>query len=68
MDRRLSVAVEDSPHGVEAAASACLFVLAVPHGLTDSLDLSAADMTLGSLSEMQLSDAIGMAAQRSGLN
>jgi beta-phosphoglucomutase-like phosphatase (HAD superfamily) len=62
----LSVAVEDSPHGVQAAVSAGLFVLAVPHGLTSTLDFSAADVKLHGLSEMKLGDAVAIAVQRSG--
>jgi len=65
-DPHLSVAVEDSPHGVRAATSAGLFVLAVPHGLTSALDLSAADVTLGSLLEMGLADALARAVRRPG--
>ena len=61
----LSVAVEDSPHGVEAAVSAGLFVVAVPHGLTSTLDFSEADLVLQRLDEMKLIDAVATAAQRS---
>jgi HAD superfamily hydrolase (TIGR01509 family) len=67
-DPHLSVAVEDSPHGVQAAATAGLFVLAVPHGLTSALDLSAADVILRSLQEMALGDALGRAAGRTRVN
>lgn len=63
---RLSVAVEDSPHGVHAAVAAGLFVVAVPHGLTSALDLSGANVRLQALSQMKLSDAVATAAQRSG--
>ena len=41
-DPSQSVAVEDSEHGVNAAAAAGLFVVAVPHRLTTHMDLSAA--------------------------
>lgn len=63
---RLSVAVEDSPHGVQAGVTAGLFVVAVPHGLTRSLDLSAANVRLRTLSEMKLNVAIATALQQSG--
>jgi HAD superfamily hydrolase (TIGR01509 family) len=64
----LSVAVEDSPHGVASARAAGLYVIAVPHDLTADLDLSAADMVVGSLVAVALSDALGRAAARSGLD
>lgn len=63
---RLSVAVEDSPHGIRAAVAAGLFVVAVPHGLTGTLDLSAANVRLQALSQMKLSEAVATAVQRSG--
>lgn len=63
-DPRRSVAVEDSPHGIRAAASAGLYVVAVPHGLTRALDLSAADVALDSLDEMRLFEAVELARCR----
>jgi HAD superfamily hydrolase (TIGR01509 family) len=59
-----SVAVEDSPHGVVAALSAGLFVVAVPHGLTSNLDLSAGHVLLHSLNEMKLREAVTHALHR----
>jgi HAD superfamily hydrolase (TIGR01509 family) len=56
-----SVAVEDSPHGVAAAVAAGLFTVAVPHGLTSDLDLSAADLVVASLDDLSLADAMGRA-------
>jgi HAD superfamily hydrolase (TIGR01509 family) len=53
-----SIAVEDSPHGVAAAKDAGLFVIATPHGLTSSLDLSRADVVADSLDELSLSDVV----------
>ena len=61
---RCSVAVEDSPHGVVAAVAAGLFTVAVPHGLTSDLDLSAADLVTGSLDDLSLSDALERAARQ----
>jgi len=63
-DPRSSVAVEDSPHGVASAAAAGLFTVAVPHGLTDQLDLSAADVVVPALGDLSLAAAIGQAAIR----
>ena len=59
-----SVAVEDSPHGVVAAVGAGLFTIAVPHGLTAGLDLSAADLVVESLLEVSLPEALARAAAR----
>jgi HAD superfamily hydrolase (TIGR01509 family) len=57
----LSVAVEDSPHGVTAAVAAGLYTVAVPHPLTETLDLSAADLIAGSLVDLTLADALATA-------
>jgi HAD superfamily hydrolase (TIGR01509 family) len=65
-DPSYSVAVEDSPHGVSAARSAGLFTIAVPHSLTISLDLSAADLVVDSLERIPLSEALQRAAGRLG--
>ncbi|HEX3424829.1 MAG TPA: HAD-IA family hydrolase [Acidimicrobiales bacterium] len=59
-----SVAVEDSAHGVAAARAAGLYTIAVPHGLTADLDLSAADLVVSSLSSLSLGDALRRARQR----
>ena len=64
-DPKRSVAVEDSPHGVAAAVTAGLFTVAVPHGLTANLDLSAADLVAGSLNDLTLADALARASRRS---
>jgi len=50
-----AVALEDSPNGVLAAKRAGLACVAVPNPLTARLDLSAADLRLGSLDELSLS-------------
>jgi HAD superfamily hydrolase (TIGR01509 family) len=63
-DPRLSVAVEDSPHGVAAAVGAGLLTIAVPHGLTAPLDFGAADLVVGSLEELTLADALDSARRR----
>jgi HAD superfamily hydrolase (TIGR01509 family) len=59
-----SVAVEDSIHGVAAAVTAGLFTVAVPHGLTVDLDLSAADVLVASLDELTLTETLGRACER----
>ena len=59
-----SVAVEDSPHGLAAAGAAGLFTVAVPHGLTADLDLSAADLSAASLDSLSLSDVLAEASRR----
>src|SRR5262245_35206638 len=53
-----ALAVEDSPHGIAAAKAAGLRCVAVPHALTEMLDLSAADLRLASLAECSLSEAL----------
>ena len=58
------MAVEDSPNGVRAAVAAGLLTVAVPHGLTADLDLSPADMLIGSLEELSLLDALERARRR----
>jgi HAD superfamily hydrolase (TIGR01509 family) len=61
-----AIAVEDSPHGVAAAKGAGLFTVAVPHGLTVELDLSAADVVVESLVHLPLARAIALAEGGSG--
>jgi beta-phosphoglucomutase-like phosphatase (HAD superfamily) len=59
-----AVAVEDSPHGIAAAKSAGIFCLAVPNEVTVNLDLSAADVTVGSLEDLPLERLLEMASGR----
>jgi putative hydrolase of the HAD superfamily len=63
-DPARSVAVEDSPHGVLAAVNAGLFTVAVPHGLTADLDLSAAHVVVDSLDRVSLDEALRRSAGR----
>ena len=49
-----AVAVEDSPHGVEAAKAAGLYCVAVPNPMTADLDFGRADLRLQSLAELPL--------------
>jgi HAD superfamily hydrolase (TIGR01509 family) len=58
VDPREAVAVEDSPNGIAAAKAAGLRCIAVPHALTETLDLSAADLRLRSLADCTLADAL----------
>ena len=58
VEPRQALAVEDSPNGIAAAKAAGLHCVTVPHVLTESLDLSAADLRLTSLAECTLADAI----------
>jgi HAD superfamily hydrolase (TIGR01509 family) len=51
-----ALAVEDSPHGIAAAKTAGLRCVAVPNALTETLDLSAADLRLGSLADCTLAE------------
>jgi beta-phosphoglucomutase-like phosphatase (HAD superfamily) len=43
------VAIEDSPNGITAAKAAGLWCVAVPHAITRTLDLSAADLVIDTL-------------------
>jgi HAD superfamily hydrolase (TIGR01509 family) len=56
---REALALEDSPNGVLAAKRAGLTCVAVPNPLTARLDLSHADLRLGSLTEMPLVHLLG---------
>jgi len=58
VDPRAALAIEDSPHGVAAAKAAGLWCIAVPHAITERLDLSRADLRLRSLADLSLRDAL----------
>jgi HAD superfamily hydrolase (TIGR01509 family) len=53
-----ALAVEDSPHGVAAAKAAGLRCIAVPHEITERLDLSRADLRLSSLADVSLREVL----------
>jgi HAD superfamily hydrolase (TIGR01509 family) len=53
-----ALAVEDSPNGVAAAKTAGLWCVAVPNGVTASLDFSAADLVLPSLADCSLAGVL----------
>ncbi|HSS61215.1 MAG TPA: HAD family hydrolase [Candidatus Limnocylindrales bacterium] len=47
-----AIAIEDSPNGVTAAKRAGMRCVAIPNPITAQLDLSDADLVLGSLAEL----------------
>lgn len=53
-----AVAVEDTPHGVDAARRAGLRAIAIPNPHVDPERCAAADLVLGSASEFTLRDAL----------
>jgi HAD superfamily hydrolase (TIGR01509 family) len=58
-----AIALEDSPHGVAAAKAAGMWCVAVPHAITEQLDLTQADLVLRSLADISLRDALRMRAE-----
>lgn len=54
-----AVAFEDSPNGIAAAKAAGIFCVAVPNEITGALDLSAADLTVRSLLDVDLDALAG---------
>jgi HAD superfamily hydrolase (TIGR01509 family) len=55
---REAVALEDSPNGVMAAKRAGIACVAVPNPLTARLDLGQADLRLGSLTDVPLTELL----------
>jgi beta-phosphoglucomutase-like phosphatase (HAD superfamily) len=53
-----SLAVEDSPNGIQAARAAGLRCVAVPNAMTRMLDLGGAHLVVESLSTVTLAEAI----------
>ncbi len=49
-----AIAIEDSPNGVTAAKRAGMRCVAIPNSITAGLDLSHADLLLGSLADITL--------------
>jgi HAD superfamily hydrolase (TIGR01509 family) len=58
VDATEAIAIEDSPNGVAAAKLAGLFCVAVPNRITAGLDLSEADLLLGSLADVTLAELL----------
>ncbi|MFD2080410.1 haloacid dehalogenase superfamily, subfamily IA, variant 3 with third motif having DD or ED [Actinopolymorpha cephalotaxi] len=56
-----AVALEDSPNGVAAAKRAGMFCVVVPNALTRQLDLAAADVRVGSLANLPLTQLLDTA-------
>jgi HAD superfamily hydrolase (TIGR01509 family) len=53
-----AIAIEDSPNGVLAAKRAGMRCVAIPNAITARLDLSQADLVLGSLAELTLAELV----------
>ncbi len=62
VEEKRTLAVEDSANGIAAAKRAGLWCVVVPNSLTKSLDLSAADLRLGSLAECSWQEAVARLA------
>jgi len=59
-----AIAFEDSPNGVTAARAAGIFCVAVPNAVTESLDLSDADLVIRSLEELPLQRLLRLVDER----
>jgi HAD superfamily hydrolase (TIGR01509 family) len=55
-----AIAFEDSPNGVTAARAAGIYCVAVPNPVTAALDLSHADLVVGSLAEIPLRELLSV--------
>ena len=53
-----AIAIEDSPNGVTAAKRAGMRCVAIPNSITETLDLSGADIVLGSLADATLGELL----------
>ncbi len=53
-----AIAIEDSPNGVTAAKQAGLRCVAIPNPITARLDLTQADVVIGSLAEVTLTQLL----------
>ena len=53
-----AIVFEDSPNGVRAAASAGIFVVAVPNSITSQLSIENANLTLSSLTDLSLRELL----------
>ena len=58
-----AVAIEDSPNGIASAKRSGLRCVAVPNPITAGLDLSQADLRLGSLAEVSLPELLDRLAR-----
>jgi len=66
VDPTIAVAVEDSLNGLKAARAAGMRCVAVPGALTRGLDLTMADLVIGSLEDMSLEDALSHLPEPAG--
>jgi HAD superfamily hydrolase (TIGR01509 family) len=53
-----AIAFEDSPNGIASAQAAGIYCVGVPNSLTRQLDLSAADMQVDSMADLNLADLL----------
>ena len=53
-----AIAIEDSPNGVAAAKRAGMRCVAIPNSITEQLDLSQADLVLGSLADVTVREIV----------
>jgi HAD superfamily hydrolase (TIGR01509 family) len=58
VDASEAIAVEDSPHGITAAKRAGMRCVAVPNTITSRLDLTHADLVVGSLADLTLAELL----------
>jgi HAD superfamily hydrolase (TIGR01509 family) len=59
-----AIAIEDSPNGVRAAKEAGIVCVATPNAVTRDLDLSDADLVVGSLADLPLGQLLEWARNR----
>jgi HAD superfamily hydrolase (TIGR01509 family) len=59
-----AIAVEDTPHGVEAAQAAGMYAVAVPNPYVPPAAVASADLTLGSADDLTLTDVLLAAGTR----
>lgn len=62
LDGSQAVAVEDTPHGVDAAHAAGLACVAIPNAFVDRSVVAHAELVLDSAAELSLTDALWKAA------
>ncbi len=53
-----AIAIEDSPNGITSARAAGIFCVGFPNDVTSTLDLSYADLVVGSLEDVSLAEVL----------